>query len=195
MRAETKWRRRESSESAERLYIGNSMSTTCTDSNLILIAASSRGPELQAAIEEGIGAPVCLMATFADAASAIAVSRYRAVVIDEGLADLEPTNANRLLGRLTDELPIFVKLAISGVPRCVQTVQLALRRFERERHAAMLSIHGQVRDQLTSILVCSQLAMKVSGLPTGAIEQIECVTKAAESIQQLLADGPTGAKF
>jgi len=158
------------------------------DNGLILITASSHGQELRVAIEESLGAPVDLVSTFAEAMETIFTTRYRAVIIDEGLADLELMDAKRLLDRLTDELPIFVKLAISGVPRCIQQVQSALRRFEREQRTALYSVTVQLRDSLTSVLVCSQLARKVPGLPPGATERIDSIIEAAEKLQALISE-------
>ena len=108
-------------------------------------------------------------ATFQEALNAVAIRQYRAVVLDEGLADLNPTPADHFLSHCGDELPIFVKLAITGVPRCVQQVQLAIRRFDREQQrvaiAARRSIGAQVSDALTSVLIHSQLALKTPRLP------------------------------
>jgi hypothetical protein len=157
---------------------------------LLIISASERRFELQKALHESLGTPVTIAATFQDATGAIALSRYRAVILDEGLADLDPKNADRFLAHCRDELPIFVKLAITGVRRCVQQVQLAIRRFSREQHivtvSAQHSIGMQLRDGLTSIRIHSQLALNAPELPANVIEHLNSVLEACDALQKVI---------
>ena len=142
------------------------------------------------AIQESLNVPVSVVTTFQDALSSVAIGHFNAVVLDEGLVDLNPTHADHFLDRCTDELPIFVKLAITGVPRCVRQVQLAMRRFDREQEigaaSAQHSIDSQVRDALTSILVWSQLALRTPSLPEDAVRHIESIMQAGVTLQTLL---------
>jgi hypothetical protein len=166
------------------------MNTKVQDNQLLIISASERRFELQIALHESLGLPVAVAATFQEAIASIAISRYKAVILDEGLADLDPTNADRFLAHCRDELPIFVKLAITGVRRCVQQVQLAIRRFSREQHivtvSAQHSIGLQLRDGLTSILIHSQLALNSPGLPPDVIEHLNSVLAACDSLQRVI---------
>jgi hypothetical protein len=164
------------------------MTSNVQANQILIVSASERRFELQKSIHESLSVAVSVVATFQEALSAVAISRYQAVVLDEGLADLNPTAADDFLAHCSDELPIFVKLAITGVPRCVQQVQLAIRRFDRERqiivNAARCSIHSQLRDALTAVLISSQLALKTSGLSQEAMKHLTAVLKAAESLQK-----------
>jgi hypothetical protein len=137
---------------------------------------------------------VSVAGTFQEAVTEVALRPYKAVILDEGLADLDPTSADRFLARCNDELPIFVKLAITGVPRCVQQVQLAIRRFDREQRiiavSAQNSISAQLRDALTSILIQSQLALNTPGVPEDAIKHIKSILEAANTLQEEIGPKP-----
>ena len=173
------------------------MNTNCQASQLLLLSASERRFELQTAISEALQMPVSVAATFADALSAVSLAPYRAVILDEGLADLDPASADQFLARCTDELPIFVKLAITGIPRCLQQVQLAMQRFDREQQIAVASakhaVRSQVRDALTSILICGQLALKTPGMPPGAppvLPARSCPTEARRAYRGIPPPAP-----
>lgn len=161
---------------------------------ILIISTSERRFELQHAIQESLHAPASVAGTFQEAVAAVALRPYKAVILDEGLADLDPTSADHFLARCNDELPIFVKLAITGVPRCVQQVQLAIRRFDREQRivavSAQHSISSQFRDALTSILIHSQLALNTPEVPAEAIKHIESVLEAADTLQDAIGPKP-----
>ena len=166
------------------------MNTNDKANEILIVSSSERGAELQNAIQECLGTPVTIAVTYRAATTAIARSHFKAVILDESLADLEPTNADSFLEHCIDELPIFVKLAITGVSRCVQQVRLALRRFDREQANVTVSaqriINSQLRDALTSILIHSQLALKTPDLPPDAIKHIKSVLEASIVLQQVI---------
>jgi hypothetical protein len=157
---------------------------------MLLISASQRRFELRTAIQESLNLSVSVVATFQEALSAITTGRFTTVVLDESLMDLDPTQADRFLNRCSDELPIFLRLAITGIPRSVRQVQLAIRRFDREQKKRTASVQhvvdSQVRDALTSILLHSQLALKTPGLPEDASRHIESAIQAGITLSKVL---------
>jgi hypothetical protein len=170
------------------------MNTNYQVNKILVISASERRFELQSAIHESLGASVSVAATFQEALSAVALSPCEAVILDESLADLDPTNADHFLAHCADELPIFVKLAITGVPRCVQQVQLAIRRFDREQRiiteSARHFLGSQLRDSLTSIFIHGQLALKTPGMPQDAIKHVEAILEAGNALQRTIGPKP-----
>jgi hypothetical protein len=166
------------------------MNTNFQASQLLIISSSQRRFDLRGAVHNCLDTPVSVVADFQEAVGAISVSRYRAVVLDEGLADLNPAAADQFLARCTDELPIFVKLAISGIPRCVQQIQLAMRRFDREQQIAAAAVQryvdSQMRDALTSIFLYGQLTLKVPGLPEDAVKHLDAILEAGEVLKKTI---------
>ena len=127
------------------------MNTNC-QANMLLISASQRRFELQRAIKESLNLSVSVVATFQEALSAITTGHFTTVVLDESLMDLDPTQGDRFLNRCSDELPIFLRLAITGIPRSVRQVQLAIRRFDREQKKRAASVrHGWIRKCVTRL--------------------------------------------
>ena len=167
------------------------MSMKSQSNRLLLISASERCLELKDAIHNSLNLPVTTATTFAEALAAIAANPCMAVILDEGLADLDPAGAEQFLGRCTDELPIFVKLAISGTPRCLQQIQLAIRRFDREQQIALAStqdwVRSQLGDALTSILISCQLTLDMAGVPPAAQKHISSIMAAGEALQERMS--------
>lgn len=170
------------------------MNTEDQISHVLIISASERRFELQKALCGPLQSQVTVAATFQEAAAAVAMRPYLGVVLDEGLADLDPTEASHFLSRCNLEVPIFVKLAITGLPRCVQQIELAFRRFERERQiattSAQHSISAQVRDALTSIMIHGQLALNSPGIPQDAVRRIELILEGADALQTAIGPRP-----
>jgi hypothetical protein len=161
---------------------------------LLLVSASERRGELKDAMYESLNVPITIATTFAEALAAIAATPCKAVILDEGLADLDPAGAAQLLERCADELPIFVKLAISGTPRCLQQIQLAIRRFDREQQIALASaqdwVRSQLGDALTSILISCQLTLDMEGLPPAAQKHVSSILAAGEVLQERMSPTP-----
>lgn len=166
------------------------MNTNSQVNQLLIISASERRFDLQNAVRDSLGIPVLGVADFQEALSAVSISPFRAVVLDEGLVDLNPVGADQFLARCTDELPIFVKLAISGLPRCVQQIQLAIHRFDREQKivaaSAQHAMSSQMCDALTSIFLYGQLALKVPGLPEDAAKHLSAILEAGEVLKKVI---------
>jgi hypothetical protein len=167
------------------------MNTNSQADSFLLVSSSERRFEMQKAIEATLHSQVVLAVTFAEASQAVAISPYRAMILDEALADLDPAGADQFLAHCIEGFPIFVKLAITGLPRCLQQIQLALRRFEREQKSALLTaqhlVRSQMRDALTSIFICAQLALKTPELPPEAARHINSVIEAGEALQSAIA--------
>jgi hypothetical protein len=167
------------------------MNTNCPVESLLLLSASERRLELQTALQQSLQLSVSIATSFADALSELANAQHSVVVLDEALCDLDPEGMDVFFSRCTGEFPIFVKLAISGAPRCVKQVELGLRRFELEEKVAMCLAHSQVRaqvcDALTTILVHGHLAKDTPGLPAEAGKNITAIVEAGESLNQALS--------
>jgi hypothetical protein len=170
------------------------MNTKFQADSLLLVSASERRFELQSALQEALHLQVSVVTSFPKALTSVAQSPYRAAILDESLADLDPAGSDQFLACCTDAFPIFVTLAITGVSRCLKQIQLALRRFDREQRIAELSardwVRSQFRDGLTSILIYAQLALKTPDVPTDAAKHINSVLEAAEALQQAMSPIP-----
>ncbi len=168
------------------------MNTNCPVESLLLITASTHGEALQKALRSRLNAPVLLATTLSQAAEELAGSQRRAIVLDEALCDLNPEAAEHFLARCTEEFPIFIKPAISTAERCVVQVMMGLQRMEMEKQNALRTmqklVHSQVRDALTTILICGPLALKAPGLPPEAGKNISAMMDAAETIHRSLSD-------
>ena len=166
------------------------MNTNCPVESLLLVTASAHREDLQKALYHRLQVPVLLAATLQQATENLAGSQRRAIVVDEALFDLNPDAAEHFLAHCTEEFPIFIKPAISTAERCLSQVVVGLRRMDLEKQTALRTIqkqvHSQVRDALTTILICGPLALKAPGLPPEAGKNISAMVDAAETMHHSL---------
>jgi hypothetical protein len=103
-----------------------------------------------------------------------AITRLReqansAVVIDQFLLENEPAESDQALEHLGTAFPVYLNFAISGRERLGREVRSALQRRKREVTQARRAVEQQFRREkcqsLTSMLLSSELAMSVPGVP------------------------------
>lgn len=168
------------------------MNTTCQVDSLLLLSASERKHELQEALRKHFEIPVAVAASFREGMDELTVTQHRVVVVDEALSDLDPDGCKQFFQRGAEGFPIFVKLAISGAERCVQQVALGLRRYELEQKTLQAAVRNQMRaqlrDSLTTILVCGQLALKHAATSPDAVRNINAMVEAGEAMNAVLTD-------
>jgi hypothetical protein len=87
-------------------------------------------------------------------------------------------------------MPLYLNLALESTERVVREVQVALRRAEDETRAAMRSaqsvLRSQLRDELTGILLNSELALRQPSVPAPVAEKLRLVQDMAEKIRTCL---------
>jgi hypothetical protein len=104
---------------------------------------------------------------------------YEAVVFDQYLLETEPHETEITLGQMGLAIPIQVNLAISGSERVVREVCAALRRRQREesnaRQAAIAQLQSELNGTVTALLLSSELALEIPGLPPEASEKLRSI--------------------
>ena len=120
---------------------------------------------------------------------------YLAVVVDQSLAECDPSAADAIWERAGLAIPIQVNFAVSGVGRIIREIRAALHRREREqamaRQAATASIEKELKNTVSGLLLQSQLALSQSGVPAVVAKKLRMVADLAETLrQQLSAPSP-----
>jgi signal transduction histidine kinase len=95
-----------------------------------------------------------------------------------------------LLNHCGTALPIFVNLSLHSSDRIVREVQVALRRVESERTIAERMagrvLRNELRNELTGILLNSELALQGTAVPREISEKIKSVRELAERMRARL---------
>lgn len=162
---------------------------------ILLVTPSERAPECAAALREAAGEGIVVAESLARAATLLRAESYLAVVLDQYLVETEPHEAENTLEHLGTSILVPVNLAISGMERLVREVRAALQRRQREelraRQAAIGRLHSELNGTITALLLSSELALEIAGLPTAAVEKIESVLELVKKLRgQLEAAGP-----
>ena len=158
---------------------------------LSLITFSNCGEACAAALESSCGEQVERVVKLSVAATRLRQREYSAVIIDQNLADTAPDGAlEALTSQLGTAAPVYVNFALTNADRLINQVRQALRRGQLERaraaRAASLALRNQVNGTLTGILISSELALSVPGLPEAAMSKMRSVRELADGLRKQL---------
>jgi len=164
---------------------------------ILLVTPSERAPECAAALHEATGEEVVVAESLARATTLLRAGCYLAVVLDQYLLEAEPQEAEATLEHLGTAIPVQVNLAISGMERLVREVRAAVQRRQREevraRQAALAKLQSELNGTVTALLLSSELALGIPGLPSAAGEKLESVFELVKKLRtQLQTTEATG---
>jgi len=160
---------------------------------ILLVTASARASECAAALHEATGEEVVVAENLHRAATLMRTQDYLAVVLDQHLVEARPNDrkdAETVFEHLGTAVLVHVNLAISGLERLAREVLAAVKRRQREearaRQAALGSLHSELNDTVTALLLSSELALGTSGLPPAASEKLRSVHELVEKLRRQL---------
>jgi len=150
------------------------------------------------ALRQAANEEVVLVESLRKAASLLRTQSYLVVVVDQFLLETEPDETEIVMQHLGTAIPVQVNLAISGVERVTREVRAAVQRHKREeiaaRQSALSTLHSELNGTVTALLLSCELALKVPGLPSEAIEKIESAHRLIQKLRSQLQAGNTGQK-
>ncbi|HMK29540.1 MAG TPA: hypothetical protein VK473_07645 [Terriglobales bacterium] len=154
---------------------------------ILFLSSFSRGHDCAAALEAATREKNLLETSLRAAIAVLRQQECTAVVIDESLVEAQSGSSDLLLENLDAAIPVFVNLAIRGLPRVVEEVRAALQRRKREHEAARrraeLELHSELGSDLTGLLLAAQVALKSGGLSTEAHQRLNTVYEMAERLK------------
>jgi len=124
------------------------------------------------------------------ALAALRAQEFSSVVADENLLECSPGSAEGLVERMQSATPIFLDMACMKPERIAKLVEVAMRRREMQyksaRESAAAELHSELRNELTALLLSSELAMKASNVPPSVTEKLALVLASAKRIRARL---------
>ena len=161
---------------------------------ILLITTCSRGQECASALLDATRIKTELAHDMSTALARLREQEFIVVVIDENMLDPTAKTIDVLVKYAGRALPVFVNLAISRMERVVRDVQAALRRAEQERvnarQAVESELRGQLKYEITGILLSTQLALEIPALPPAAQSKLRSVYELADKMRVRLAVVP-----
>jgi hypothetical protein len=127
------------------------------------------------------------------AMTALRHHEYAAVVVDETIAECDPSTAEAIWEQAGLAIPMQINFALSGAARLIREIRAALHRRDREqslaRRAATAAIETELKSTVAGLLLHSQLALNGCEVPQPVAEKLRVVADLAGSLRQQLS-GP-----
>ena len=143
---------------------------------ILFVTSHPQGAECLARMREATSDEVVLAESLNRAVVLLRAEPYVAVVLDQYLLETEPDQAESVLQHLGTAIPVHVNLAVSGLERLVREVRFAVHRRRREeqaaRRAAVSSLHSELNETVTALLLSCELALDTPNLPPQATEKL-----------------------
>jgi DNA-binding NtrC family response regulator len=129
------------------------------------------------------------------ALAALRRREYAAVVVDETMAECDPSAAEAIWERAGLAIPLQINFALSGAARLIREIRAALHRREREqsmaRRAAAAAIETELKSTVAGLLLHSQLALSGSDVSSPLADKLRMVADLAGNLRQQLNNGST----
>jgi signal transduction histidine kinase len=124
------------------------------------------------------------------ALAALRRKEFSAVVVDETMAECDPSAAEAIWERAGLAIPLQINFALSGAARLIREIRAALHRREREqtlaRRAAAAAIESELKNTVAGLLLHSQLALSGSDVSSSVAEKLRVVADLAGNLRQQL---------
>ncbi len=125
------------------------------------------------------------------ALTALRRREFSVLVVDETMAECDPSAAEAIWERAGLAIPLQINFALSGAPRLIREIRSALHRREREqtmaRRAAAAAIENELKSTVAGLLLQSQLALSGIELPSPIAERLRLVAELAGNLRQQLS--------
>jgi len=126
------------------------------------------------------------------AVNALRHGEFKAVVIDESLAECDPAAADAICEQAGLAIPLQINFALAGAARLVREIRSALHRREREqmlaRRAASAVIEAELKSTVAGLLLNSELALVGGNMSQQAADRLRVVIDLAGSLRNQLND-------
>ena len=158
----------------------------------VLIVTGMEGAENCATILAKLLGMECEAAQGRKAAiAALKRSEYAALVVDEGIIDVDSAGAELIWEHAGLAIPLQLNFALSGAQRLAREIRMALNRGDRERalarEAAAAAIDSELKSTVAGLLLHSQLALADRKIPQPLAEKLRIVADLAGSLRDRLA--------
>jgi signal transduction histidine kinase len=128
------------------------------------------------------------------ALAALRRQEFAAVVVDETMAECDPSAADAIWEHAGLAIPLQINFALSGAARLTREIRAALHRREREqllaRRAATAAIESELKTTVAGLLLQSQLALSGSEVHSPLADRLRMMAELAGNLRRQL-NAPT----
>lgn len=157
---------------------------------ILMITAVSGAQDCAGEMERQLKLKVELASTRKEGLAALRRREYSAVILDDSLAESDPTGADLLWKHSGLAVPLQINFAIASVSRLVREARAALARRAQEQALAMRAaagtLEGELRSTITGLLLQAQLALADPALPPQTVVKLKVVAELAGTLRRQL---------
>jgi len=157
---------------------------------ILLITNSSHQKEIAGTLQKELAEETIATSDLRGARQRLKDDNFAAVVLDESLFYSYPGDCEKLLEHTGASVPVLVNLGVHSAQRVARDVVRAVQRARRERilarQAVQWELRGQLRSDLTGLLVCMQQALNVPLLPNSVEAQLRSACMLADGMKAKL---------
>jgi DNA-binding NtrC family response regulator len=130
------------------------------------------------------------------ALAALRGREYDAVVVDETMAECDPSSVEAIWSHTGLAIPLQINFALSGADRLVREIRAALHRREREQalahRAATAEIENELKTTIAGLILQSQLALSSSDFSSPLADKLRVVAELAGNLRLQLSTQGAG---
>lgn len=157
---------------------------------ILLIWSSERAIDCAKAIEQSFQAPVRIVSTLHQACDWIQREEYSAVLVDQSITEVNPSEADFLIHHLGAAVLVFVNFGISGVERILRELRAAFSRHSREtmraHQLARTALRNELKDDVTALLLSCGIALSDPNLNEAAVTRLKVIEEVANRVKDRL---------
>ena len=158
--------------------------------SILIVTGVEGARNCAAVVSQQLGMEVEVAEGRKAALAALRRREYAAVVVDETMAECDPSAAEAVWERAGLAIPLQINFALSGAARMIREIRAALGRREREqmlaRRAATAAIESELKTTVAGLLLHSQLALSGSEVSSPIADRLRVVADLAGSLRQQL---------
>jgi DNA-binding NtrC family response regulator len=158
--------------------------------SILIVTGIEGARNCAAVVGEQLGMEVEVAEGRKAALAALRRREFSAVVVDQTMAECDPSAAEAIWERSGLAIPMQINFALSGAARLIREIRAALHRREREqmlaRRAAASAIQAELKTTVAGLLLHSQLALSGSEASSPIAGKLRVVADLAGSLRQQL---------
>jgi len=158
--------------------------------SILIVTGIDGASNCAAVVGAQLGMEVELAEGRKTALAALRRREFSAVVVDETMAECDPSAAEAIWEHAGLAIPLQINFALSGSDRLIREIRAALHRREREqmlaRRAAAAAIETELKTTIAGLLLHSQLALSGSEMSSPIADKLRMVADLAGNLRQQL---------
>jgi hypothetical protein len=159
---------------------------------ILLMTLSPKAAECAEALHQATNETIQIATSLRQAGAQLRALEYSVVLVDQALLEAEPDESEAVLEHIGTALPVYINFAISGIPRVLRELRVALHRRKREAIVALQEAEQTLRNELkgpvTALLLSCEMALQQPDIPAAAQAKMRAVYDLAQGVSSRLGN-------